>query len=157
MTWPWTCLKMIRRNRYPTAQLIFIVDHNMVYNISDQLTAALGGCNTCGSRTWGDSFQMMSSSARIATYCLPLPDIRKGPWLQFLLAHSQLPQHKVKAGCCRCSSDRAHWRVMEVKKKKRKKRMDDCESALQHEIKATANLIQSKFPLFIPDSSLKQA
>lgn len=41
---PWTCLKMIKRNRYPLlavkAQLIFTVDRYMVYNIHNNSTAA---------------------------------------------------------------------------------------------------------------------
>ena len=152
MTWPWTCLKMIRRNRYPTAQLIFLVDHNMVYNINDQLTAALGGCNTANQNMRGQlSNYGMTSSAEIATHCLPPQNISKRLCLQFLLARGQLPQHKVKG-----------WKLQvfqiqsTVRSRRDKKGL--CKSALQHEIKGyclpDTKRVSSDFSFDSPASKL---
>ena len=37
--WPWTCLKLIRRNRYLLVLVIFTMDHGIVYNIHNNPTA----------------------------------------------------------------------------------------------------------------------
>lgn len=54
--WPWTCLKMIKRNRYPLlavkAQLI--LDRYMVCNIHNNSTAAYHACTLGGGRYFGE-------------------------------------------------------------------------------------------------------
>lgn len=55
---PWTCLKMIKRNRYPLlavkAQLIFTVDRYMVYNIHNNSTAAYHAWTLGGGQYFGE-------------------------------------------------------------------------------------------------------